>query len=647
MFKPFRRAVSGMLLISVGVVLTLGGPNSAQARVYSPRVVPEGRPDLYSMRTFAQAPRWRELSGDQRAWAIFEYLTDPRTGVAPWGDGFREGNFQDYQLGLVRDPVKILNVYGLAYCDVFGPMLAGLWEQAGFGSARVVDLPGWQHVTTEVFYADRWHYLDLDVRAAFRRPDGTLASLDEARRDASLWQRDTGPRFFPMDDLKRVQEIYRTTEVRHRYGVAEAGHTMDFVLRQGESFTRWFAPRGDRWLHTPSFHKNPARKAMLERPPRGPKPKHADWLIWTRGNGRFDYAPRLTSDSTDFQDGVYAFENVQRDEQGLTLTKAGQGFAVFEVRSPYVIVPEVGDVEKTDDDHDAAVLELTGQGVSVEVSTDNGITWTAVKPAPKTSRFDLSKQVAGRYGYLVKFLLKGKPRQTRLESFRLTTWVQVAPASLPALAQGTNRMSLVTGDHYGLPTRVVEVRPDLSNTADFYKIVVFPPDEYNPADERNRVRGTVVVRLSPPPGARIAWFSAGASFRTHQNEAAEKTDNSIAYAVDRPAGFQEIYRSRIPADQQHWHYNADREVRLDEPASTVYVRFHGDPALNALRLFAHCLDEDPGPPDRLTITHVWSESGKRQEFTTTLAEPGEYVVDVEGEPVNESVTLSIPSDTGS
>mgnify|MGYP001043024998 CR=1 FL=1 len=56
--------------------------------------------------------------------------------------------------------------------------------------------------------------------------------------------------------------------------------------------------------------------------------------------------------------------------------------------------------------------------------------------------------------------MRGDAGKPLLRSLEVRTWVQVHPAFLPALRKGKNRMRYVTGDHHGLPTRVVEIRPD-------------------------------------------------------------------------------------------------------------------------------------------------------------------------------------------
>src|SRR5262249_26542407 len=154
-----------------------------------------------------------------------------------------------------------------------------------------------------------------------------------------------GPLFFPLDPLEEVRKVYEKTPVRPYYDYHQGGHTMDYVLRQGETFTRWWKPQDGRWLHSERYHAEPFFKQLIEQAPRGPKCKHPGWTIHTHGNGRFVYQPDLTDRSSDFEDGAYDADNVRPSGAGLTLGEPGHGHAVFEVHSPYVIVPLVGKVE--------------------------------------------------------------------------------------------------------------------------------------------------------------------------------------------------------------------------------------------------------------------------------------------------------------
>jgi hypothetical protein len=613
-------------------LLLLGTPAApAAAREHAPRVLSPHHADAYSMKTFAEFPRWRDLKGDAKVYEIYRYLADPRTGIFPMGVGAWEGKDPAYEFGFIRDPVKMINVYSVGYCDMLGPTMAGVMQDMGIGPSRTLNLPGLSHVVSEVFYDGKWHYLDLDLRAVFRRPDGSLASLEEARKDSSLWKGPNSPLFFPLDDLEKTRKSYAATPVQVRHGVNMGGHTMDYVLRRGETFTRWWKPRRDRWSHHESYHTTPAIRAILEREPRGPKPKHAGWSVHSHGNGRFVYRPDLTSRSGDFADGVYDSRGVRPGPSGLL----GAGYAVFEVRSPYVIVPRVGAVETTGDDVEASVVKLDATGVAVSVSVDNGLTWTA--PAS----LDLTPLVAGRYGYLLKLELKGEDAVVR--ALEITTWVQVHPASLPGLRKGGNEMRYVTGDHYGLDTRVVEIRTNGSDRADFLKYLSEPPADFDPARTTSRARGPFTAKVTAPPGTKVAWFSAGGSFTTHQGEAAPRTKNAMAWSAQESGGFREFYRAAVPAGQSHWHYNADVEVKLDSPLKTVFIRYTGDPGVNNLRIFAHCVADTPPMRSPVTITHAWREKGELKTRAVTLRKPGPYAVTVEGDPVDEYVELSIPS----
>lgn len=629
--------------VGMCILMALAVAGSAQARVYAPRVVSENNADAYSLKTFAQFPRWRDLQGDARAWEIYRYLADTRTGLFHMNEVL-EGNDVLSEYRTIRDPIKIINVYGYAYCAILGPVMEGICEGAGIGRARSLWLTGWQHVACEALYGGKWHYLDIDVRAVFRRPNGSLASMDDARRDPSLWKGPRGPLFFPNDDLAKTREIYAKTPVDHYHDFYFTGHTVDFVLRQGETFTRWWKPQGGRWHHSPEFNRSEWLRKLLEQEPRGPKPNHRDFTIHNYGNGRFVYAPNLTDRSTDFRDGAYDAGNVRPGADGLTLVAAGAGYATFEVRSPYIIVPIVGDFETTDDDREASVVEIDATGATLSISLDNGISWKALKADSGPALVDLTPYVSGTYGYLLKIALEGRPGEAVVRSLKITTWVQVAPASLPSLKRGANRMELRTGDHYGLDSRVVEIRPNAADPKDFLKYLVTPPEDYDPARKTSRVRGSFVAKVEAPPGAKIAWFSAGAHFRTHLHEAARNTRNSIAYAVDEPRNFQEIYRADVPLDTEHWNYNADREVRVDKPASAVFVRYVGDPAVNAIRIYAHCVDEQPLPHSPAIIWHVWTENGARKVHKVTLEQAGSYAIDCAAEPVDELIEMSVPSD---
>jgi hypothetical protein len=382
---------------------------------------------------------------------------------------------------------------------------------------------------------------------------------------------------------------------------------------------------------------------ILEREPKGPKCKHTSFTIHGHGNGRFVYRADLTQ-PPDLADGQYDARNVRTSPAGLTLAAPGEGYAVFEVRSPYVIVPRVGKYETTEDDVEASVVRIEAAGASLSISRDNGLTWTKLGPAG--GAHDLTAHVAGTYGYLLRLDLTGRAGEALVRSLDVTTWVQLHPASLPSLRKGVNRMRYVTGDHYGLATRVVEIRTNGSDREDFLKYLAEPPADFDPARKTARAVGRLVAKVHAPPGTGIAWFSGGGSFQAHQDDHAPKTRNTMAYAVDEPQSFRRFYKAEVPAGQSHWHYNADVEVKLARPARTVYVEYVGDPAVNNLRIYAHCLEDRPRPATPVVITHRWTERGTaRSKVVQVPGDQGAYEVVAEDDPEDVSIELSVPSST--
>lgn len=614
------------------------------AREYAPRVVGPNRADGYSAKTFAEFARWKDLSADAKMWEIYKYLADKRTGVYPLGMPNKEGRDPFYEAEVVRDPIKALNTHVGGYCDAFGPTWSGLLKDMGMGEARTIDYPG-VHVVGEVFFDNAWHYLDLDARAAFHREDGKMLSLAEALKDDSIWKK--SDLMMPLGDPAKARISYGKTRVEYRHGVNQSGHTMDYVLRRGETFTRWWNPQGGRF-HYSGFAQNKVLMGIVDREPRGIKCKHQGWSVWTQGNGRFIYQPNLSESSKDFADGIYDFENVKPGPKGLTLERDGEGYAIFEFRTPYIIVPIVGDISATEDDREAALMELDGTSAKASVSMDNGKTWTE---APEGSTpLDLTKFVAGQYGYLLKLALKDKSGETVVRGLKVTTWVQVNPASLPALSQGKNLMQYKTGDHYGLQTRVMEIRSNGNVQEEFMKYVSDPPKNFDPKRRTARAIGPFTVEVSPPPGSEIVWINAGGAFNTVQRAGAKNTNNTMAYAANEPKDFKEIYKADIPDWQSHWHYNANREVKLESNAAKVYVQYVGDPGCNNYFVYAHCVDT---PEIRgvkrpcqapVKITHAWKENGELKSKQVNLNGSAGYEIETAAVPADEYIEIEIPSD---
>jgi len=641
--SPGRQIYYSIIFFMLLALMT----SSSVAKVACIRLTSEHTADMTDLRRFRKFHQWKDKTGNDLAIAVWKYLCGYETGLYHFNE-ILEGpdTFDEY--ATVRDPLKILNIYNMAYCGIFGPVMDGIFQGIGFEQGRSFGVELWNHCATELWYDQAWHYFDLDVRGILVDADGTVASLDEVKHNRSLW---TNPPikikpFFPNnEDMNKVFEIYRDSKIDYNYRWFEGSHTMDFYLRQGESFKRWWNPQGGRWNHLPRYNKTKWIKDLIQTEPVGMKPNHRDFTRWNHGNGFFHYAPDLSDASTDFADGVYAVDNLVPGKEGLHLKQAGKGYAVFEVFTPYIIVAKINDLEDLNDDTEASVVTIESfLTVNTEVSLDNGITWEAsgtIKPSGQIN-LDLTHKVKGTYGYLLKLSTSGKESAPAIKSITIDTWVQVAPISLPRLKKGKNHLQYQLGDRYGYFTVPMLVNPNTADQADLKKHLVAMPEDYDPERRTCRIKGDVILRLAAPEGMKIAWFSAGATFRTYQGQQASKTDNRIAYSADRPGDFKEIYKSSVPTWTNHWRCNWDTDVVLDKPAEQVYVKYTGNPGLNVIRACLHLLPKQP-PKTELKIVHGFSINGQLRTKTIDLAKPDDYTIECESEPENIFIEMVVPS----
>ena len=317
---------------------------------------------------------------------------------------------------------------------------------------------------------------------------------------------------------------------------------------------------------------------------------------------------------------------------------------MFEIFTPWIIVPKVNSLDDAHDDSEASVVTVdAARAVTFLVSRDHGRSWDEVKTVPAGRHaVDLTRWVKGTYGFHLKLKATGPAFAVLLRTLDIRTWVQVAPISLPRLKSGENRCRYDIGDRYGKPTMPMFIAPNVADVEDLRKYVLAVPEDYDPQRKTARIRGDVVLRLDAPAGSCIDWFTAGACFTTHQNEAARNTDNRIAFAVGKPEDYVEIHRADVPAWVNHWRYQWDQDVLLEKPATSVFVKYTGNPGVNVFRATVHLKRARP-TQQAIRITHAYKIDGRLIERVVEMPEPGEYNVTVDGEPENVSIRLAVPS----
>ena len=262
------------------------------AQVYSPLVTSPLNADTSDLGRFRQFHAWKDKQGNDLAFAVWQYLTDHQTGVYHFEhvyDGFDA--FGEYSSN--QNPLKLLNVYNMAICYQFAPCFDGIYDGLGFPGGRSVMASKPGHTFTEAWYDGAFHYLDLDLRGCLPKRDFTVASLAEAIKDESLW---SNPHHiqpvFPLFKPLELRSEYAQAEIHYGYRWFTGSHTMDYVLRPGESFTRWWNGQGGRWNHRQEYNKLEWLRQLILTPPVGMKANHPEFTRWTQGNGLFHYAPK-------------------------------------------------------------------------------------------------------------------------------------------------------------------------------------------------------------------------------------------------------------------------------------------------------------------------------------------------------------------
>ena len=390
--------------------------------------------------------------GEIVAAAMEPGMSDKEKAIALWYQETRHRYHFGTEDNEVINPVKVFNVYGYNTCGNDSICLAGLWHRAGLevSPARLMG-----HCISQVFYDGRWHLMDGDMHSIYLlRDNETIASEYDLARDHDLIKRShVHGILFP--DTRATSEweaalyIYEGEAKGDRD--CQDGHTMNMVLRPGESLT-W------RWGHLSpvKYHgKSPV--------------KYPD----TISNGLWEYRPDFTRDI--WRKGADTVENIKTTSDGLVAETGETGVIVWTMRSPYVFV--------------GGSLEIEGSGAEFALSWD-GETWQEVR-----GNLDSLFPPAGeaRYQYYLRCQLSGDARIKRLG---IVNDLQMTPLLLPEMMVGENNFVYTDQSAGGQKVRITHEWVERSASAPPEP----PPAPVFPADG-SEINGTdITFQWSPPPG---------------------------------------------------------------------------------------------------------------------------------------------------
>jgi hypothetical protein len=362
--------------------------------------------DFSSLEAIVRDVAKPEMSEEEKAIALWRFVMD-NCFRGSWGTS--------------SDGLEHLNVYGYGYCGTFASVLEPLWWTAGL-TARHVNIGN--HAATEVYYDNGWHYLDADRRCFFLEKDNrTIASLEDLNNDPALW-----------DMRRRRQSSEKGTKKNYYMTMHPQGHG-----RSPAYYKSFSMSKGD--VLTLSWQKK-GKWCLARGEEGGPQPAPEPPVY---ANGSFKFRRDLSRPG-ERRAGLVSSKNMDWQDSSagyLHPIKAGEeAYLVYQVKVPYFI-PEAAV-------SGAFLRKNPGDSIGVDISTDDGATWTALWAADEIGKIraeaatsktqEVTTVVPWKYSYLVRVRMRAEANPLDAGGFLLESVAQLFynPRSLPALEAGEN-----------------------------------------------------------------------------------------------------------------------------------------------------------------------------------------------------------------
>jgi len=582
-------------------------PDNAAGQVCNIKVVTDASPDYYDLPSMVHSITGRWATPEEKCWAMFYWNHLARRQTSPM-----------ILHGLeLTDPIRQFNDYGYTMCSTVAGVNCGIWRQLG------LPIKFWDislHTVSECFYGGRWHMYDNSMSAIYTLCDGvTIAGVEDIGRAGACAASGgktepghiakyhclnaTSPNGFLTGadtprDLAQEFRCFNPAGLKHRwyYHNWDWGHRYVLNLREGEVYTRTYHSLGkDRKYFVPN---------------RGKDPEAANPRYRIRGNGVWTFQPRLTP--AVYQRFLQSAREVEAVfPAGLQPARAGApGSVVFKIQSANVTASQT---------IQADFLRRTARdAAAIEVSTNNGLTWTkvwqAAEEGPQTAQLELIDEVSGAYEILVRVTLQAAAAvaDVRLQDLKITTTTMLNSKTQPALRLGQNTVYVDLGDQ----SDTVVLWPELQNGG--YQPYVVQEQNIATAAEhpgyqgvlfaaRPREEAFLVYKLATP--ADMTRLTYGGRF---YNRAPQATIR-LAHSLDAGQTWTETYR--LTSTESPWdviHYETVGKVPAGTRSALVKYSLNASEAgrgacsIYAMRLEANHQPVAPGFKP-LEVTFRWNE----------------------------------------
>jgi len=390
------------------VALTI--ENIGQVPVVNPRLVVNDRGNWYTFESLLEEFTRGAKTDQEKVYLIWENMRQNLYHESPlFGDSEP------------HDPVRLFNVYGFNLCDDAGNAGCSLFHHLGLVGSKNRALRG--HVQCEAFVNGAHQFMDIDMDCFYLDRENELpVSGDECARDHDLVRRELnyGPAVAGFTSSDAPAALFGADDRQHDAQLR--GHEIAYTLRSGEKVV---------------FRWDNVGKYCAENKERSHRPKYF-------GNSKFIFRPRLTLDAV--RKEASSWEGIAEPvatsrRSGLT-GQSPDAHVAYEIKTPY---PICGGTVRA---------EFAGSGAgdkfAVALSLD-GKNWKELwtKQGPGEHRAEVILDQAlnihnkpAKYRYFVRIAFSSSRADQRAElgSLKIETDVLAAPASLPRLCVGANRV---------------------------------------------------------------------------------------------------------------------------------------------------------------------------------------------------------------
>ncbi|MFB3890860.1 MAG: hypothetical protein ACE15C_02425 [Phycisphaerae bacterium] len=664
---PVISALALLVLLALAVL-------PAPAEVYNLKVVTDANPDYSDMASMIRSITAKWPTTREKCWAMYYWTHIARRQTSPMVLHGRE----------LGDPIRQFNDYGYTMCSTVAGVNCAIWHNMGL-PVKFWDIS--MHTVSECFYDDRWHIYDNSMSAIYTLCDGkTVAGVQDVGKEgaceASGGRKEPGhiakyhclyatsnngfltgadcPR-----DLQQEYICFNPNGLKYRnYECGwEDGHRYILNLRDGDSYTRYYyrldkpeigkdgqPVKGGKFLNAITGQEVQTERFYIPNTGEDPKAKPFDPErgFNIRGNGVWTFRPPLTADA--YKKAIISETNIA--------PAAGCGLMAVDTSKEAEVVFKVNAANVVTSAR--IQTEFFGKA-DVEISTNNGITWTktAENEVDQVNEhgkrtYLLLKEVNGAYELLIKVrMAAGKLNRSPsggalLKSLDAELVTQVNAKTQPKLNIGKNTIYVGAGDQ----TESIVLWPN--NASDkTYKELVFEEKNIacgfsnwayygnlHPADGKSEAY--LVYKIDAPGEITAVTMGGRFSNRGSGNHV------DMLYSIDGGRNWTQAWSLTSiepPFDTIH----QERIAISGGPKSVLFkYLMTGGSSIHSMRMEA-----DYKPADTtfkpVEVTFAWNERQadrtlvKRSHTQLVESLPATYEINVGGadHPVMDSLTVNL------